>query len=180
MTISAVKEVALASLATARKQIAQLPAPSIDEAMAIEALNSLDCDRVDEASVGNLMTIASAILTSTPEGKVAKAEIYSGAFAKSNWPIAIKILGIFLQNMRNIVCDGQAIKGMVGEFHLSPNELNMLIGTSIADKFGISPLVCRILAALLVMVVDKAAYETFCQMTNDQVIEKIVHIISFG
>ena len=141
----------------------------------------MDHGKAEDTSIQHLMMFVGDILTATPKGKAVKDEMTDGMIAKSqNWMIAAQVLGTFLQNMRDIVCDGQAIKSMTGELHLSPNDLNMLISTSVATKFGISSLVCRALAALLVMVVNKAAYATFCQMTDAQVIERILHRVSFG
>lgn len=181
----AARELACASLELIREEVAQLSAPSPDEGKVLQA-----ADRVLMAAghhdapapdVRELLAMAGGILTATPEGKVVERESLAGAMAKSqlSWMIAVQVLGTFLQNMRDIVCAGQTIKDLTEELQLTPNELNMLIGTSIAVKFGLSARVSRAVAALFVMVVDKAAYRTFCQMTDAQVIEKVMHSAIF-
>lgn len=184
--MSAAEEQARASLEIIREQITQLSAPSPDEMKVIEAasavLMTVGHGDAAEPDVRQLLAMAGDILTATPAGKAVEHEITAGAIARShsNWMVAIQILGTFLQNMRDVVCDGQAIKGMVVELHLTPSHLNMLIGLSVATRFGLSSRACKAVAALLVMVVDKATYRTFCQMTDAQVIEKILHSATFG
>jgi hypothetical protein len=183
--MAAARELAGASLEVIREEVAQLSAPSPEEVKVVQAadrvLMAVGPRDVPEPDVRELLAMVGGILTATPEGKVVERESLAGAIAKSHlsWMITVQVLGTFLQNMRDIVCAGQTINDLTEELQLTPNQLNMLIGTSIAIKFGLSARVSRAVAALLVMVVDKAAYRTFCQLTDAQVIEKVMHSATF-
>jgi hypothetical protein len=184
--MSAASKQARAALDNVRQQFAKLSPGSPDEVLASQAadhvLATADDEGEGEPDIRQLLSMASDILTATPAGAAIEDEVMGAASAKSqvHWMFAVQILGTFLQNMRDVLCDGAVVKGMMGELQLTPDQLNALIGASVANRFGLSGRVIAPLAALLVMVVDKAAYQTFCQITNDQVIEKILHSASFG
>jgi hypothetical protein len=132
--------------------------------------------------VRELLDAAGDILVSTPEGEALREELAAGAAAKStfSWMLAIKVLGACLQNMRDLLCEGHNIRSITSELKLTPEALNALVGNEIMSKLKLTSPAIRILGIIFLMVFDEAAYKTFCQMTDGQIIERVTHSATFG